>query len=616
MAVRSGYTVRRKFRFLTRALIIAVILVGTVLILSLQHLARDRAEADLQRQARETLVLQSSVLTDHLEKFWLLPPLLAGRDTIQTLFANGNTAAVVAEAKRVAGLSGANDILFLRPDGTVFASAYGDYDSLEFSGSVLLQTAFQNRLGRQTLHGPADQPLYAFASAVKRDGALLGAIAVLIGLDQLESIWALSREPIIVTRQDIVLTGNRPHWAGMSFHSSDRGPGLLVTRSEETGLVRLREEPGADLSRLVYLAERDLPLLDWQLHALIDAKPLSQAADLALAVGTLLTVLAGLGALTLLKRSEMATGRLRSERAQALRLERRVRDRTVELRSVNQSLAQEVQVRQMAEEQLKQTQSELIHTAKLAVLGQMSATLSHEYNQPIAAVRSQAENAKTFLARDRPEPADKALSHIVRLTERMGELSKSLLGFARRPGSDIAPTNLAAALDEALMLTGPRLRKAAIAVDRQAVHNELRIMGGRLRLTQVFVNLINNAADALEGLGVAPEKANQTVGPLRIVISAAIENDHCLVRVEDNGPGLPDRTPNDIFEPFVSTKGVGEGLGVGLSVVDSIVSDFGGTIEAGSSAMGGACFDIRLALAVDGEVSAQPVNDRAGVWKR
>lgn len=612
MAVRSGYAVRRKFRLLTRALLVAIILLGAVLVLTFQHFARERAVADLERQARETLILQSTVLTDHLEKFWLLPPLLAGRDTIQTLFASADRPSGVTEAKRVAGLSGAKDVLFLRPDGSVFLSAYGEFDRYEFSGADLVRMAMQNRLGRQTLRGPDGQPLYGFSSAVRRDGDVIGVIAVLVGLDQLENIWALSREPIVVTRYDKVLIGNRPGWKDRPFHSSDREPGLLVTRGEETGLVNLREASAIDSSRLVYLAQKDLPLLDWQLHALIDATPLSRAVDLALVTGLLLTGLAGLAALTLLKRSEINAFRLRQDRAQALRLERRVRDRTVELRSVNRSLAQQVQIRQLAEEQLKQTQSELIHTAKLAVLGQMSATLSHEYNQPIAAVRSQAENARTFLARNRPEGADKALAHIIRLTERMGELSRSLLGFARRPGSDIAPTDLTAALDEALMLTGPRLRKMGIAIDRDGVPDDVRVMGGRLRLTQIFVNLINNAADALEGLGVQPEARDRPKEPPKIRILTARDDGFLLVRVEDNGPGLPDRPTSEIFEPFVSTKGIGEGLGVGLSVVDSIVGDFGGSVSAGASTMGGARFDIRLKLADTG-VTTRSNKDHAVV---
>ncbi|MCP1199625.1 ATP-binding protein [Notoacmeibacter sp. MSK16QG-6] len=594
MAVRSGYAVRRKFRYLTRALIAAVLIIGTALVLTLQHFARDSAIADLRRQASETLALQSSALTGHLDKFRLLPPLLAGRDTIQTIFAENDSRSGITEAKRAAGLSGAKDVLFLRPDGSVFASAHGEFDGHEFGGGELLRTAMQNRLGRQTFSGSLGQPLYAFASAIRRDDAFLGAIVVLVGLDQLENIWALSHEPILVTWRDVILIGNRPLWKGAQLHSHADAPGLLVAEGGTRGLVRLRSEPEDDATKLAYLAELDLPLLDWRLHALVDATPLSRTVDLALTTGLLLTVLAGLTGLTLLKRSEIAALRLRNERAQALRLERRVRDRTVELRSVNQSLEQEVEVRQLAEKQLRKTQSELIHTAKLAVLGQMSATLSHEYNQPIAAVRSQAENARTFLSRSKPERADISLSHIIRLTERMGDLSKSLLGFARRPGSDIAPTSLSAALDEALMLTGPRLRKAGISLNSEDVGKDIRVMGGRLRLTQVLVNLINNAADALEGLGVEPGTGRPETDTPRISISATRSDDFCLIRIEDNGPGLPDRPASEIFEPFVSTKGVGEGLGIGLSVVDSIVTDFGGGISAGSSAMGGACFEIRL----------------------
>ncbi|RLQ88128.1 sensor histidine kinase [Notoacmeibacter ruber] len=596
MAVRSGYAVRRKFRLLTWCLLITVALSGCLLVFALRQLAEDRTMADLRRQADETLVLQSSALTDYLEKFRLLPPLLAGRISVQNIFVLDSAGTGIAEAKRTAGYAGARDVLFLRPDGSVFASAYGDFDGYDFSDMDLLRAAKQNRLGRQTLREPGGQPLYAFASAVRQDGRLLGAIAVLVGLERLENVWALSREPILVTWNDSVLFGNRPSWKGKPFHSQEGEGGLILSSDAEGGLVRLSVDGELGPSRSHYLSSLYLPLLEWRLHAMVGAGALSRAVDMATTIGVLAAVLAGLAGLTLLKRSEISALRLRNERAQALRLERRVRDRTGELLRVNQSLASEVEVRQMAERQLRQTQSELIHTAKLAVLGQMSATLSHEYNQPIAAVRSQADNARTFLERGQGEKADRALSHIIRLTERMAELSRSLLGFARKPGSDVSPTVLAAALDEALMLTGPRLRKDGITLDRTGIAPSLKVMGGRLRLTQVFVNLINNSADALQGRGVEPGLTPKP-GAGRIAISAEEESAMCVIRVEDNGPGLPVSQLDSVFEPFVSTKGVGEGLGVGLSVVDSIVTGFGGTVSTGTSGLGGACFEIRLPLA-------------------
>ena len=332
---------------------------------------------------------------------------------------------------------------------------------------------------------------------------------------------------------------------------------------------------------------RRLPLLEWDLHVLADPAPVAAARLSAATIATLASLLAGMIALVVLRRNEGLTIKARTDRAIALRLERVVRDRTRALSITNQTLSKEVQVRREAEERLRKTQDELVQTAKLAALGQMSTALSHEYNQPLAAIRSYADNALRFLDRGALSEVSGNLSRINGLVERMAELSRTLLSFSRKPGASIGPVPLGTIIDEALLLARPRARAAGIAdIQVGAGVSGVHVLGGRIRLGQVFVNLVNNAIDALSGCADA-----------RVQIDAKREGDRVFVTVMDNGPGIEPERLHKVFEPFFTTKGVGEGIGIGLSIVDNIIRDFGGTITVSNRPEGGACFTIDLQAA-------------------
>ena len=210
---------------------------------------------------------------------------------------------------------------------------------------------------------------------------------------------------------------------------------------------------------------------------------------------------------------------------------------------------------------------------------------------------SQWELQNALSARGVPTEA-----RIAGLTERMSELSRTLLGFARKPGTEITDVRLSAVVDEALLLAGPRAKKAGIVIRRSGIDPGLKVRGGRVRLTQVVVNLVNNAIDALTGIGAKGPTADTA-----IAISAAEASGAVRLVIEDNGPGLPSAEHDAVFEPFYSTKGVGEGIGIGLSIVYTIVKDLGGRIETGERAGGGARFTVVLQAAQGGdEAMAQP----------
>ncbi|MDF1609214.1 ATP-binding protein [Hoeflea sp. YIM 152468] len=584
--MQSRAAIELQFRRIRIGLFVLWAIFASVIVAWSVRSAEDRALSEVMQKAGETLAVQTEILSGVLDKYRLMPPLLSRQSSIRTLFvrdAEGNAQNVGARrmAENIAGMSAAMDVAFFFPDGELLANARGSFARSDEGLPSLIEVARQGRLGRAALSNDQNERTYAFSSGVRRDGKFVGVVVVYVDFYRVEAAWALSARRIFVTdKAGTVFLANDPDWRLQ--HISDVRPADGGGRY----LINGRFEQRLDLLR-------HLPLLEWDLHVLADPAPVESARLNAAAIATLACLLAGLVMLTVLRRYEMGIIRARRDRAIALRLERVVRDRTRALSITNRSLSQEVEVRRQAEARLHKTQNELIQTAKLAALGQMSAALSHEYNQPLAAIRTYADNALKFLERGATSEVSGNLTRINGLVERMAELSRTLLSFSRKPGATIGPVPLGTVIEEALLLARPRARAAGISTIHvgDAVSG-FHVRGGRIRLGQVFVNLINNAVDSLSG---QPDAV--------VDIDAGRAGDRVIVTVRDNGRGIdPDQLPK-VFDPFFTTKAVGEGIGIGLSIADNIIRDFGGTITVGNHPDGGACFTISLQAAnADDEV--------------
>lgn len=581
--MQSRVAIEKHFRLTRIALFVVWAILSTIVVAWSVSAAKQRALSDVMQKAGETLSVQTEILSGVLDKYRLLPPLLSQQSSIRALFvrdAEGNAQAVDARrtAEAIAGMSAARDVAFFFPDGELLANARGPFAEREEGLPRLIAVALQGRLGRAALSNSDGERTYAFSSGVRREGKFVGVVIVYVDFYRVEAAWALSARRIFVTDpSDTVFLANDADWR------LNRISDLRQAGSPDHYLIDGRYQERIDLVRR-------LPVLEWDLHVLADPAPVAAARLNAAAIASLAALLLGVIALVVLRRNEDALIRARSDRATALRLERVVRDRTRALSVTNQSLSQEVEVRREAEDRLRKTQDELVQTAKLAALGQMSTALSHEYNQPLAAIRSYADNAIRFLERGATSEVSGNLVRINGLVDRMAELSRTLLSFSRKPGATIGPVPLGTIVDEALLLARPRARAAGIAsITVGEAVSGLHVIGGRIRLGQVFVNLVNNAIDALSGQADA-----------RIGIDARRQGDRVVVTVVDNGPGIKPELLPKVFEPFFTTKGVGDGIGIGLSIVDNIIRDFGGTIMVTNQAEGGACFTIILQAADPG----------------
>ncbi|WP_417595725.1 ATP-binding protein [Oceanospirillum sp.] len=280
-------------------------------------------------------------------------------------------------------------------------------------------------------------------------------------------------------------------------------------------------------------------------------------------------------------------------------MENRVVERTQDLTETNDRLKQEIEQHRHTAETLQKTQDELIQAAKLAVLGQMSASINHELNQPLAAIRTYAENSVTFIQRDQPDMAQGNLEQIVELTDRMATISAQLKLFARKSEGQLAIVSVQATIQYALRLFRPQLEKEQIALNITLPDQDLFVRADAVRLEQVIVNLISNALLAVSG-------RREKLITVSLRQAQRDSNNLAIIDVADSGAGITSKNLRQIFTPFFSTREGGKGLGLGLSISYRIISDFGGSITAFNRPEGGATLRVTLPIAEAPEVNSRP----------
>ncbi|MCR9772866.1 ATP-binding protein [Vibrio harveyi] len=261
------------------------------------------------------------------------------------------------------------------------------------------------------------------------------------------------------------------------------------------------------------------------------------------------------------------------------KLEYQVMARTAELQA---EIAQRIET----EQTLRVTQDELVQAAKLAVLGQMSASISHELNNPLAAIRSFAENGKLFLHKEKYERTEDNLTRISALTDRMANISQQLRSFAKKTsGNELAQTHLLPVIASAKELMKPAFKSARVTLNTKLIEQDVEVQINTIQLEQVLVNLLTNAIEATKG------QENKQV---HLSIEKDIQAKLVWIYVDDNGTGLGEFTFSQLCEPFLTTKQ--NGLGLGLSISQQILAGMNGKLSAQNREQGGARFSICLPL--------------------
>lgn len=550
----------------------------------------------LEQSSLQEAFRYRQLIASELRRYLPLPGMVAEHPLLAEALNQPDDAAVLLQAnrqmQRMAEIVGGSDVYLMDLSGlTIAANNYAQPDSF-VGNNYAFRPYFHDaiRTGGSTAYfalGTQSRERGLYFSHPVRDqrGRMLGVVAVKVLVHELESQWHRPDAPrksemVVVDGEGIAFLSSNPGWVYRDFQPGDgppssasrqRYPGRELvpikwdTRSRPWGLSPMSDvvnvvESGRGSEYLVVHTE--LPRLDWSLQVLVGTRSVT-LSQVGFVVAGLALYLAGF--LTWLYLRE----RYRRERELAIRgeqLERRVAQRTQDLQRSNDQLVEEIQQRERTRNELRETQQELIQAAKLAVLGQMSAGLNHELNQPLTAIQGYARNSRKFLQRGATETVDANLAEIIGLCEKMAEMIRQFKVFARKSEGPPSTVDLRLAIDAALKIMNAQSSSEGIDIRWHRPEQPAMCHGDLNRIEQVMVNLLANAVQAVEAQAQP-----------QIIIGLDAEADYWRCTVSDNGPGLPGDS-EQVFEPFFTTKSVKQGLGLGLSISRQIVDALGGTL--------------------------------------
>lgn len=533
----------------------------------------------VEERARADLSLASDRLVGQLQRYRELAVLLSDHPDLRALIdGQGSRDAADALLLRTADKTGRLEIDLVDVNGRRLAGT-STLSEQAHSATPYMTRALQGALGAYAAQqSGSGARVFTYAAPIFSDaGPVSGAVVATIDIGAVEDDWRGDPQAVWFTDpRGVVFLSNRSELVFMQ--RGDRAPDTTVSQDvlrpffshdlhQLHGFSYWRLDGGPYLPEHALHATEDLPVIGMTGEILSDAAPALRTASLQAAVAAAICLVLGAVLFVVAQRRQALTD------AKAA-LEARVAERTAELAQTNQALLREVQDRKEAEAALKKAQSDLVQAGKLSALGQMSAGISHELNQPLMAIRSFAENAGAFLERGNPDRAGENLTRIGELSARMARIIKNLRAFARNESEPVGKVDLVQVVATAVELTEARLKRDAVSLDWSPPKAPMWVRGGDVRLTQVFVNLINNAADAMVGQEAPMVSITLEPGP------------PAAVQVRDYGPGIDE--PDRIFDPFYSTKAVGssEGMGLGLSISYGLVQSFGGNIRGANTEQG------------------------------
>ncbi|MBL4749994.1 MAG: sensor histidine kinase [Amylibacter sp.] len=526
------------------------------------------------RQASAKLSLYRTTIENELQRLEHLPVIVADKITVRNAVQSRPSARLNQELLTLSQDARAEAIYVMDVQGlTIAASNFAKTPTFlgkNYGFRQYFQEAMQGKRASLFAIGATTSRAGYFLSApILRSGTPIGVAVVKLDLTRLTEILEKTNEMILVSnKDDIVVLSSRPEWRYRSLTALSDVRRAEIYEERQFGEEKLRvldwqmpAQNTAVLGGRKFLslqAQLQNPL--WTIRYLGDTRAIQERALLVVAVA------AGMMALSALAFLAWRSGRLRF----ALAASQKDRKR----------LQREIEVRRQAERRLTRAQEELKRSSKLAALGQLAASVTHELGQPISAMKNYLI-AEEIAGEGAHSGLTGQLSSIV---ARMENITKQLRFFASDRGEDMAPVVLQNVVRGALGLLKHDLEEGQVELVQNLPEQDMLVMGNQQRLEQVVINVVRNAIMAVEDLT-----------DRQVVIDLGKTTDGQMVlSIIDTGAGLEGQTIDQLSEPFHTTRSSGEGMGLGLAISASIIQEHGGSLTAKDAKDGGAEFVIAL----------------------
>ena len=528
---------------------------------------------NLRSQAQTRAALYAGNIKSTLQKHSVVPFLLAQNATLSTAIRSNNYASTSQRLIEISQEIGSASVFLLDISGRVVASSNRRQIGKFFRDQPYFINALRNvSTVFSTTSNEQNTYRFFFSQKVKSGPKSIGVVVVEVNLRAQEALWRqLGLLVALVNSQGEIQLSSELNWRRQSVQTLLE---LTPSSASRRVLDALQQTPLNDFvfinGERLFAAESPVDFLGWRINYFASTQNVAARVNAILALEIMgMAILAALLFFYLSRRRAHESVRLSLE--------------STELRALNTRLSAEMEQRQRAERNLQSAEQNLEQASKLAALGQMSAAVSHELNQPLAAMRTYLAGAKLLVARGRLEEAKSSFQRIDDLIARMGVITKQLKSYARKSGENTTMIDLRDCVTSAMAMMAPQLGKETVRIVKNLPEGKVCTMGDTVRVEQIIINLLRNALDALKNI---PEPR------IEIALEAG---ETARLTVRDNGPGF--ENPEALFEPFYTTKAPGEGVGLGLAISAGIATEMGGRLMAQNATPLGAIFTLELPLA-------------------
>jgi two-component system, NtrC family, C4-dicarboxylate transport sensor histidine kinase DctB len=561
-------------RWITRALMMALIClaVGTVWVTNAWLTERFTATTRQRTEVRQTLYA-GNILSE-LQRNSVVPLLLARDPELITALQSGDFSRAPQRLITFVDEIGAASLQLVDASGRIVAATDRTLIGTTIAQAPQVVEALRsNNTVFSTSRTDSGAYLFTYSRRIQADGQTLGVILVNADLHKAELAWNGISDAVMVTDSEgRIILSTVPRWRGLSEAEAlaDTSVPSAIERALRATTDWTALPPDAYLQgEAVMRQESRIPFQGWRMITFSPYQSVRERVNGVLALEIM-------GFSMLLAVAFYFSSRRANTRSAFFRAE------SEELRQLNSALQWEISERERAEKNLQVAEQTLAQSSKLAALGEMSASVSHELNQPLAAMKTYLAGARLLLQRKRPEEALSSFQRIDSLIERMGSITRQLKSYARKGGDAFEALDLRACISGALAIMEPQLKSRKVRIERHLPREPVMVRGDGIRIEQVVINLFRNALDATREVA-APS--------IVVTLSSGAQ---AVMSVRDNGHGITDLV--SLFEPFYTTKAPGDGVGLGLAISSGIVGDHGGRLTARNAPEGGAVFEMQLPL--------------------